>query len=641
MANLPCENGGGSLNNPSNPTVPTPGPYVAPNLCVGTWEITGIDPDLCALNEQNNQAAYVAETINISGAPLNVYKLLGVHQQGNGSILNLAQLISSTSAPPDGGTGPTPAQDYPIININVPGKAWRTFETGAAIITSGAFIGVDFGIKLLDTGYPAYQPDASAFTRVGAISITQSNVPGYYAQQVRVDIADGPVIVSTPTLDGIGNGVLVVDSEGSNISAGLLIATALSPTVFNCFVKYSNGRIVSLGNVVADVLFNSPFLNFTINTGTIPFSVGDTFIVEVDYNWKRAALFNLSQSPLAQILNLKSSFLVRAIRVTPTLFTGSENWEVSAFDVFESPPPDINNIQDLFFGENRDRDYQTAPVMLKAQFTPADSVTDLSKFGLSILDSYTFTTSFATMVKALGRPIVVGDIIEVIPEMQWDQNLKPIRKFLEVTDSGWGSAGFGPAYNPTTYRFNAQIALPSQETRDIFGTLDTQKYLVPDGVLMDGIGQQLDTTPLDVTEDIFRTASDAVPEIGSDDTVSVAGVVVRQPAPARNAKGNPAPVANPNPHQGPNLYIESALPPNGQPYNEGFTLPALADSSDGEYFRLYYPPETSIPPRLYKFSVVKNRWIYLETDRRGKYSSFKPSIRSNLESKTSQPLSKE
>ncbi|MDV7390015.1 hypothetical protein RZS08_01625, partial [Arthrospira platensis SPKY1] len=112
------------------------------------------------------------------------------------------------------------------------------------------------------------------------------------------------------------------------------------------------------------------------------------------------------------------------------------------------------------FNENRDRDYAKVPLLLKVQYNPTDSVSDLAKFGINILDQYTFTTSFNTMVQTLGRPIVVGDIIEVIPEMQYDHNLRPIRKFLEVTDAGWASEGFGPHWRPMVYRFQAQQALP-------------------------------------------------------------------------------------------------------------------------------------------------------------------------------------
>jgi len=111
------------------------------------------------------------------------------------------------------------------------------------------------------------------------------------------------------------------------------------------------------------------------------------------------------------VLNLQSQLLVRAVRVVPTLYTATGPWQVFELDVLDSPPTNINNLQDLFFNENRDRDYEKVPILLKCQYIPTDSLTDLSKFGLSVLDQYNFTTSFATMVERLGRPLVVVDII--------------------------------------------------------------------------------------------------------------------------------------------------------------------------------------------------------------------------------------
>lgn len=630
MTTLPCPDGGGSLNNPANLTTPpVVGPYVPPALCVGTWEITSTDPDECATNEQLIQEGYIAESLNISGAPINIYKLLGVHEQGNGSVLSTGSLVTSPSFP-----------GYPKTGINTGGiSTWRSLQTGGAVAGS-AYVGVDFGIKMttVPNVISEYEPKANKWTDVGAITVTQSNIPGYWAQQVRVDLADGTVAVGAPQLSGTGNGTLLVNSPGLDATQSLVTAVASSATTFDVYVTLLDNSVVSLGEATVGVPFHSLALNFTINAGVTPFDAGDMFSVAIDYQWKRVAIFNLLQTPDPQVLNLKQTYKVKAIRVVPTLYTGTDSWEILALDVLDSPPTDINNIQDLFFNENRDRDYAVAPLPLKAAYTPMDSTTDLSKFGLSILDQYVFSVSFATMVQALGRPIVTGDIIEVIPEMQYDHNLMPIRKFLEVTDTGWASSGYGPAYKPFVYRFNAQQALPSQETRDIFGTLDTQKYLVPDSILMDAMGEQLNTVPLTATEEIMKDAWDAVPEVGSDDIRSVQGVPARRPLPPANPKGQPAAVPAPNPNNGPNLYIEAGLPPGNLPYGEGFKLPDTSTASDGEYFRLYYPPETKIPARLYRYSAVSNRWIYQETDRRGDYSSFKPSMQSILSSSTKLPM---
>lgn len=634
MSDCPsCDNGAGSLNNPNGSPAqlgtnnPALKPYVAPVICTGDWQITGTDPSACAVNEQTIQAGYIAEVLNISGAPLNIYPLLGVHQQGNGSITAQGALISSASYP-----------GYPLSGING-GAGWRSLQTGTAITTTQVYVGLDFGIiKLSQDGQQSeYDPQKAKLTPVGAINLTQSNNPGFFASQVKVEITDGKTYAGTPILVGVGNGTITLNGMGFNASLGTVTAMATSASSFNVYATLPNNTTIQLGTAIAGVIFYSSFINFTITPGLIPFSSGDMFSIPVNYEWKRVGIFNVIQSPAPQLLNLKTIYQAKAVMVTPTIFSGMGSWEVDAIDILDSPPPDINNIQDLFFNENRDRDYGIVPLMIKAQYNPADSLTDLSRFGLSILDQYTFTVSFITMVNLLGRPIVTGDIIEVIPDMQWDQNLLPIRKFLEVTDTGWSAGGFGPAYTPMVYRFSAQQALPSQETRDIFGTLDTQKYMIGDSLFNNGIGQQIDTTPLTDTEEIIKSAELAVPEIGSDDNRSMAGVVNQPPAPPRNAKGQPAAIPV---DTKPTIYVEDALPPNGLPYGEGYALPSLPGPVDGAYFRLNYPPDLKIAPRLYRFSMVKNAWVYLETDRRGEYSSIKPSVRKIMESKTQQSLSK-
>lgn len=622
MATLPCENGGGSLNNTDNNNT-TITPYVAPDLCKGSWEITSLTPDQCAVNDQLRQESYIAESLNISGAPINIFKLLGVHEQGNGSLLNKGSIFASQSYP-----------GYPSSNVNT-GATWRSLEVGSSV-ANVAYIGLDFGIKRLPTGESEYKPNAPKWTNVGSINITQANTPNEFARQVKVEIADGDCNFESPVFSGVGDGTLTVTTLGLDAAQSNITILANNANNFTVFLGLPNGSTVVLGQAEVNIQFNSPSINFLISGGVIPFTAGDMFSIKVNYVWKRIGIFNLIQSPNPQTLNLQFTRMAKAIRVIPILFSGSGNWEVTNFDVLDSIPTDINNIQDLFFNENRDRDYALDPTMMKVQYTPADSISDLAKFGLSILDQYAFTASFATMVSTLGRPIVAGDIIEVTPEVQYDQNLKPIRKFLEVTDTGWAAEGFSTAFKPTLFRFSASPALPSQETRDIFGTIDTQQYLMADSVLSGNVPPPLDTTPLSQLEEIIKNATDKVPEIGSDEGRNIK-VPVPKSAPPANLKGNPS-IDTIVPK--PSIHIEDGLPPGGEAYGEGYKLPDAGTNTDGDYFRLYYALETKIAPRLYRYSSIKNRWIFLEQDRRGDYSSHKPSVRAILESPTRQSLGK-
>jgi hypothetical protein len=627
---LPCENGAGSINNPDGSRAQTGlntsalATYAAPTLDSGTWQISGLTQDVCAANDQTRQETYVAEQLNISGAPINLFKMLGVHEQGNGSVLSQGSLFSSTSYP-----------GYPLSGINSGSSSWKSSQVGSAI-AGFAYIGIDFGVKTVYSGESEYDPQKSKWTSIGSISITQANTPNEYARQVKVEISDGSCEATSPIFTGTGDGTIAITVLGPNVSQGMVRAIATSPTSFSVSTTLANGSILNLGVATIGSPFQTTYASFTINQGVTSFASGDMFSFQINYVWKRLGMYNLIQSPLPQTLNFKHVVTTRAVRVTPTMFTGSGSWEVISFDITDTVPTDINNIQDLFFNENRDRDYALEPTFMKAMYSPADSMSDLSRFGLSILDSYSFTVSFATMVSLIGRPIVVGDIVEVIPELQYDQNLRPVRKFLEVTDTGWASEGFSTSWRPTVYRFSAAQALPSQETRDIFGTIDTQKYLVADSILSDGIGEQIDDTPLTQTEEIITAAANKVPETGSADGRELDAVKLHPIMPPSNAKGQP-PAAGSSAK--PNLYIEDGLPKDGQPFTEGYKLPDVTTATDGEYYRLNYPAHLKLPPRLYRFSMVKNRWLYLETDRRGDYSSHKPSVRNILQSPTNQALS--
>lgn len=623
-----CPNGAGSINNTNEPDQQPviQDAYVPPNLCVGEWTIS--NPDECSDSEYLTQQSYVAETLNISGAPVNVYRLLGIHEQGIGSLLPRATLISSPSVPLFG-----------VGNLNVGPDPWRSAAAGSAVVTTGSYVGADFGNKVMPPlGNPQYAPTKPNWQSIAAVSLRQADTATNFARQVRIDVADGETTSNPMMYTGAGNGTLTIHEMGElSEPASISIMATAFPAEFLIFAQLATGANITLGVANVGALFESSFISLTINVGTTPFLPGDLFTFTVDYVWKRAGVFNLVQSASAAVMSLNTGILAKAIRVTPTLYTATGPWEVLEFDVLDSAPTDVNNIQDLFFNENRDRDYAKVPLTLKCQYTPNDGISDLAKFGINILDQYLFTTSFVSMTQLLGRPLVTGDIIELPAETQYDQNLRPIRKFLEVTDTGWASEGFSTSWRPTVFRFSAQQALPSQETRDIFGTIDTQKYFTADQLLVDGFGEQIDITPLTQTEEIIKAASNAVPETGDDTAMSTAGQPT--PIPPRKVNAKPEMPQAMTPAFKNNIYIEDGLPPNGEAYGEGYALPDSTASADGDYFRLNYP-NTEIPARLYRFSTLKNRWIFIETDRRGAYSSHKPSVRKILESGTQQGLKK-
>lgn len=587
-----CPDGAGTAisNPPTNSIYPTP--YVPPDLCGGDFRITQGD---CALPENTYQESLAAEALEISGAPVNVFKLLGVHEQG--------KLIDLTGAGQAIGSSGTPADAFDALAAD-----WQSAETGAQVLTSPAWIGYDFGVRKTSYGQDENAPGVGDAQHITSFTIDQ---PGpVRVRQVRVERSNGGYEVDPAKVlfTGTGNGAVVQFDAGVAAKPGAFMLVASSATQFTvAFTSAAGTSIVGVATV--GQRFNSLEASFTITAGSIPFAVGDMFSVPVELSWYRVDIVNLPNLPTATV-SIKQSAPARYWRLVPTVFTGTtEPWIVSKLQLFDFQATNLDNIQDTLWMENRDRDYAKASIQLKAAYQPFDGMSDLSKFGFQIAEVYTFTVSFAKMILMLGRPLVVGDIIELPSEMQYDHNMRPVRKFLEINDVGWSSEGFTTGWKGILYKFTAQQLLPGQEHRDLLGTIDTQKYAIDDGSFFDGI-EQIQTSPLTVTQNNQAEAERAVPEKGTN---------VREYASGTNR------FHTPGSYDGVGPYVEDGLPPDGQPYTTGFKLPDVAGQTDGAFFRLEYDPRLNIAARLYKFSSIKNAWLYVETDRRSINTAHTPS----------------
>jgi hypothetical protein len=492
--------------------------------------------DSCYIDSLTNEA------LNIAGATLHVYKLLGVHEQGK-----LVDAVGYGSAISNGDLPGYPARYAFDAFVH----EWRSIQKGTNI-PAGAFIGYDFGeIKRLDGSPRMYGIEANVRKHIMAFSIKQSSNAKNRATKLRLERSD----------DG---------------------------------VKWYGVSIVPIPD------------NDCLNT-----------------------------------VLTKSSVPSRYWRFRPVEFNGGavDYWGVQAIQLFpDYQATDINNIQDKIFLENRDRDYASDPITIKGYYDLVDIQSELSKFGIELpSQTLSLRVNFTQCVAALGRPLVVGDIIEIPSEAQYSALMKKVLKWMEVTDIGWSSEGYTPGWQPTLQTITLQPAMVTQETQDLFG--DLANVPAPNGLGLiennDG-NDEFFQDYFDASQTATANAKDDVPEKGAEgsSTIRAWEQYELDNAAAQGVKNLQKIGLN---YKG--LYVEDAMPPNNAAFTEGPTYPT--GPVHGAYHRLTFEGlSKDIPAQLHRYSSDKARWIYLETDRRAQYNPDMPTLQEFLVSPTKKPENK-
>jgi hypothetical protein len=476
---------------------------------------------------------FIDQSLNIGASNINVYKLLGVYEQG--------LLIDQT------GNGQAISGGY--IPSFPPSNAfekyvteWASSQTGSQVICN-AYIGYDFGPITLNNGRLEYGINTSIMKDVATINIKQGCNSQNRCTQVRVE--------------------------------------------------RSNDAI----------------------------------------SWYGVTLLDLPDSDVLATFNFKKTVPSRYWRLRPTRFNGGpqDYWVVAALQLIDYEMTNISNVQDRLLLENRDRNYNQTPIVMKGSYRPIDVQSRSSKFGfLQDADQYVIEVSFNQAINYLTRPFVIGDIIQLPAETQYTPTLQPILKYLEIIDVAWSTNSYTPQWVPTMQRLIAVPALQSQETQDIFGQLNAN---VDSSGLMnvyDGNAEKYQDIS-DISQTIDAVSQIKTPERGENDAsmAKLSEELIRQLEQKNiNAKRL---------DRRRTLYGIDGMPPNGAPYTEGDSFPE--NPKNGDYHRLTYTNiATNIPPRLHRYSQRKGFWIYLETDLRYKFKSTKPYLQEFIDTNISTPV---
>jgi hypothetical protein len=479
---------------------------------------------------------YVNESLAIAGADINVYKLLGVHEQG--LLVDLAGNGTAIS----GGTANGSSANNAFVSKTdccVESSFWRSSQKGSSDILSNAFIGYDFGVPKLTNGRNRYGVDVDIKNHITTIKIQQSTNEKRRALKMRVERSD----------DGI--------------------------------------------------------------------------------KWFGVDIITLQDNDSIQQIGLKQSATTRYWRLRPITFTGTDSdfWEIQRIQLIDWDQTNLFQVQDDYgWIENRDRDYADNAITIKGFYDLFDKDSDLSKFGfISTGGAYNITANFNDLVNRIGRPIVIGDVLELPSQIMYDPNMKPIKKYLEVTDVSWAGTGWTPGWKPTLLRITAEPMLAKQETMDIVG--DMVGAIDKSGLFE--IEQKIEYSQIHKTSERSREQAEKDVGLRGSDTSEIRSfeqdeidAYAQQGINVKNKTANQTA-----------LYVEDAIPPNGLPYTEGTTYPL--NPKDKDYHRLTYVGlSKNIPARLYRYSGSKQRWIYLETDLRQQFAEQVPFLQNMKQSET-------
>lgn len=350
--------------------------------------------------------------------------------------------------------------------------------------------------------------------------------------------------------------------------------------------------------------------------------------------WFGVDVIDIPANTSRNVIAVKMSVPSRMWRLTP-VESNIGRWLINSLELFEFIQTDLLNIQDSpLFQEGRDRSYCVNPVKLKIFYDLIDINTELARFGIDLPSAtLTMTVSFTDTVRQLGRGLVIGDIVEIPSELQFTPDMQIIRKYVEVSDVSWSTKGYTPGWTPLFQRITTRPMLAKQETLDIVGSLEPDIGAGGEG--FSSLETIFSTQPFQASQNIQAAADTMLQQLGVDEQI-VADIGDLLPQHIEAATKHGINLNKLTANYKDNETTRTGMPPAG-------TKPAMFSTGDesagwpanpknNQYHRVTYESITTdtIPPRLYRYSKVKNRWIYLETDERAMTQGLKTRLKSYL-----------
>lgn len=282
------------------------------------------------------------------------------------------------------------------------------------------------------------------------------------------------------------------------------------------------------------------------------------------------------------------------------------------------------NIQDLFFLENRDRKYDTSVYNLRGIYQVQDITFDLSQFGMFLQTGTLFMVFHINdMVEALGRKIMPGDVLELqhLKDYYPLDNSLPValKRFYVVGDCQNAAEGYSATWWPHLWRVKVNPLTDSQEFKSLLDQIKVDEEIPGmGGNISLGSVSSIINKYQEINDAILAEAEVNVQYSGYDTTH-----LYIKPVDTSNSPGDPASITSDNyvvtsdsiavtadtgilsPDSTiPGWLVGDGQAPNGLPVTSGISFPP--NPAVGDYaLRTDY-----LPNRLFRWDG--RRWVKIE-----------------------------
>lgn len=460
---------------------------------------------------------------------------------------------------------------------------------------------------LFDTYKAGYNADfniqrsyITEIIKIGGLPINVFPLLGMHQNQKSIDLSENGFAISGGYIDNFGPENAFSDNDNVWMSS-----QTGDDVNYNAWIGYYFGQIKGYVNQNVSP-YQSP-VDVTQRIQSMVISQGGNLVnksnkIRIDSSqdgiiWNKLAECNLDVNAESEIISFFNMSDCGFYRIVATGFQGKtdkDSWIIKNIKMYDQPGDLLTAVQDPTLLATFDKKYCTTPMFMKCvSVNQNNNFNNYVNMDIIFQNDYTFNFALNMVVEKIGRPFVVGDIIELIPNYDFTVNLDMVRKFVKIVEVKLDNDIRAVNYNPLIQSVVCRDLTASRETMDITGLYISSNESI-DSKVKNNKGIVRNKIGTEFNEWISTNYDKEVPHIGTrTDEVHL----------TQEQSNHHYGFANALPING-DEYVVAEIPVNG---NISDHFPP--NPEDGEYCVIRCPDKSyNIPDQLYKYNKLNNTW---------------------------------